>query len=83
MRIRRQLAELHLVSISDAERLDPFAFMGGKVLIAEETADPLEIVGHDVGRFAVIELVAALIGDAFQSVGKVRIAEERALDRGR
>ena len=56
--------------------------MGGKILISQEAADPLEIVAHDVGGFAGIEFVAAFIGYPLQRVGKVRIAEQAAFFRG-
>ena len=58
--------------------------MGGEILIGQEAADPFEIVAHDVGGFAGIEFVPALVSDPLQRVGQVRISEQATfLRRGR
>ena len=83
LRVGRQFAEL-CIAVIDAERLNPFAFMFGKIFSSEEAPNARKIGAHRAGGFACVEFVPAILADALQRVGEVWVFEQAAFGgRGR
>ncbi len=61
----------------DAHRLTPFDAIVGQVLLGDQPAIALHLRDQQCGGLAFVEVVRTLVGDAFQRLGQLRLAEGR------